>query len=203
MRSLAVFLLMTGLPLGAQVIEFESNGLRYQALTRNGLTIMLAPLPSHVREFTVLQVAASNGSKTAQAIKPEDFLFVREDGSEIPAASARNVVNSLIERASRSDVVKLITAYENTIYGNPQYKPTNGYEQRRQSALTEFTSTRIRAAAAASAIALVQTRLSPGQTTDGAVFYPNAGKPLGNGVVRVRTGGAMYEFPLISSSHSP
>ena len=38
----------------AQVIEFESGGLRYQALTKDGLTIMVAPLPTHVREYTVL-----------------------------------------------------------------------------------------------------------------------------------------------------
>ena len=84
---------------------------------------------------------------------------------------ARTVVNSLIDRASKSDVIKLITAYESGIYGNSQYKSTNGYEQRRQSALAEFTSTRLKAAAAASAIALVQTKLVPGQSTDGAVFY--------------------------------
>ncbi len=46
----------------AQVIEFESNGLKYQTLTKNGLTIMVASLPSHVRQFTILQVAVSNGS---------------------------------------------------------------------------------------------------------------------------------------------
>ena len=43
----------------AQLIEFESGGLRYQALTKDGLTIMVAPLPAHVRQYTVLQVAIS------------------------------------------------------------------------------------------------------------------------------------------------
>jgi hypothetical protein len=187
----------------AQVIDFESNGLKYQALTRNGLTIMVAHLPAHVKNYSALQVAVSNGGTVAQTVKPEDFLFVRDDGAEIPAAPARKVVDSLIDRASRGDVVRLITAYENSIYGNPQYKGTNGYEQRRQSALTAFTSTRLRAAAAASAIAFVQTKLAPGQSTDGAVFYPNAGRPLGSGTVRVRAGGAIYEFPLVSLIQTP
>jgi hypothetical protein len=164
---------------------------------------MVAHLPAHVKNYSALQVAVSNGGTIAQTIKPEDFLFIRDDGSEIPAASARKVVDSLIDRASRGDVVRLITAYENSIYGNPQYKGTNGYEQRRQSALTAFTSTRLRAAAAASAIAFVQTKLAPGQSTDGAVFYPNAGRPLGSGTVRVRVGGAIYEFPLVSLVQTP
>lgn len=187
----------------SQVIDFESGGLRYQALTRNGFTIMVALLPAQVKEFTVLQVAVSNGGTGPVTIRPEDFLFIREDGFELPATPVRAVVNQLMDRASRGDVIKLITAYENGIYGNTMYKATNGYEQRRQAALAEFTSTRIRAAAAASAIAFVQTKLLPGQSTDGAVFYPYQGRTLAHGVIRVRAGGATYEFNLVSSNQSP
>jgi hypothetical protein len=133
-------------------------------------------------------------------VKPEDFLFLRGDGSELPSIPARTVVNSLIQKASRSDVIRLVTAYENGIYGNAKYKATNGYEQRRQTALAEFVSTKLKAAAAASAIAFVQTKLAPGQSTDGAVFYANAGKPLGTGVMRVRAAGATFEFPMVSSN---
>jgi hypothetical protein len=187
----------------SQVIEYESNGLKYQTLTRNGLTIIVATLPAHVRDYAVLQVAVSNGSPIPYLVRPEDFLFVRPDGEHIPAVPARTVVNSLIDRASRSDVVKLITAYETAVFGNTQYEATNGYEQRRQSALAEFTSTRLRAAAAASAIAFVQTKLAPGESTDGAVFYATAGKPLGQGKLRVKAAGAMFEFPLISLNQNP
>ena len=97
-------------------------------------------------------------------------------------------------------MVKLITAYESGIYGNSKYKATNGYEQRRQSALAEFTSTRIKAAAAASAIALVQTKLGPGQSTDGAVFYTLTGKVFTGGSVTVRVGNATFQFPVVSSN---
>ena len=31
----------------AQVIEFESNGLKYQTLTRSGVTVMFAIMPQH------------------------------------------------------------------------------------------------------------------------------------------------------------
>jgi hypothetical protein len=156
-----------------------------------------------VRDYSVLQVAVSNGGKTPQTVKPEDFLFIRSDGLEMRAVPARAVVDSLIDRASRSDVIKLIISYENGIFGNTQYKATNGYEQRRQSALAEFTTTRVRAAAAASAIAFVQTKLAPGESTDGAVFYATAGKPLGSGMLRVRAAGAVFEFPLVSSIQTP
>jgi hypothetical protein len=164
---------------------------------------MLAMLPAQVRDFTVLQVAVSNGAKVPYTLRPEDFLFLGDDGYELPASPARTVVNSLMDKASRGDVIKLITAYEAGIYGNHQYKATNGYEQRRQAALTEFTSTKVRAAAAASAIAFVATKLSPGQSTDGAVFYPHNRKPLGTGLIQVRAAGATYEFTLLSSNQSP
>jgi hypothetical protein len=187
----------------AQVIEFESNGLKYQTLTRNDLTIMIAQLPSNVRDYSVIQVAISNGGTTAQVVRPEDFIFIRDDGATVAATPARIVVDSLIDRASRGDVIKLITTYEGGIYGNSRYRGTNGYELRRQSALAEFTSTRVRAAAAASAIALVQTKLAPGQSTDGAVFYPNGGRGLGSGTIRVQAAGSLFEFPLVSSVTIP
>jgi hypothetical protein len=44
-------------------------------------------------------------------------------------------------------------------------RSTNGYESRRQQYLAEVASTKIKAAAAASAIALVQTKLAAGQST--------------------------------------
>jgi len=180
--------------LSAQVIEFESNGLRYKTLTKNGVTIMFAPMPSHVREYSIVQVAASNGSKVSWTIKPEDFNYEREDGTTVEATPALTVVTSLVEKASRHDVIKLVSAYEAGIYGNSRLQSTNGYEVRRRNALAEVTSARLKAAAAASAIAFVKTKLSPGESTDGAVFFPNSGKALGPGKMRVRAAGETFEF---------
>ena len=199
LRILSI-LATTILGLQAQVIEFESGGYKYQTLTRNELTIMFAQLPSHVRGYAILQVAISNGSKIYATVKPENFVYYREDGSAIEPTPARVVVNSLVEKASRGDVVKLVTAYESSIYGNARFKSTNGYEQRRQSALAEVSSAKIKAAAAASAIAFVQTRLAPGQSTDGAVFYPNFGRELGPGKLIIKAVGATFEFPMVSSN---
>jgi hypothetical protein len=177
----------------AQVIEFESNGLKYQTLTRSGVTVMFASLPSHVHEYAIIQVAVSNGSPGPYVIRPEDFTFVRSDGVTRRGASARSVISMLMQKGSGSDVIKLVTTYEASIYGNQHLKSTNGYEQRRQAALS-MGSTRLKAAAAASSVALVQTKLAPGQSTDGAVFFPAAGKPLGPGRVVVRTSSDVFEF---------
>ena len=101
-----------------QVIEFESNGLKYQTLTKSGVTIMFATLPQRLHDYAILQVAVSNGSKAPYIIRPEDFTFVRLDGTVLRASAARVVVVMLEEKGSAGDVIKLVTSYENSIYGN-------------------------------------------------------------------------------------
>lgn len=178
----------------AQVIEFDSGGLHYQTLTRRGVTVMFAHMPSHVREYTIVQVAVSNGSKSPYTIRPEDFRFMRSDGGMVRATPAVDVVNMLLEKGSRNDVIRLVSTYESGLYGIQRMLSTNGYEQRRQAALAEVQSTKVKAAAAASAIALVQIRLGPGQSTDGAVFFPSEGKPLTGGRLVVATNTDTFEF---------
>ena len=182
------------LSISGQVIEFESNGLKYQTITKRGVTVMFAHMPGHVREFTVLQVAVSNGSTGPYTIRPEDFSFVKQDGREEHAWPARDVVELLKEKGGRSDVVKLVSAYEAAIYGIPHMKVANAYESRRQAALAEVNSTKLKAAAAASAIALVQVKLLPGESTDGAVFFASDGKSFGPGRLIVRTNTDTFEF---------
>jgi hypothetical protein len=191
-RWLAV---LTAFALQSQVIDFESNGLHFKTLTKNGLTIMFAPLGSHVKDYSILQVAVSNGSKVPWTVRPEDFLYYRQDGSATPATSALTVVSSLMSKASRHDVMKLVSTYEAGVYGNTRMQSTNGYEIRRQNAIADFGSGRLKAAAAASAIALVATRLKPGESTDGAVFFSTNGKPLGPGRLVVHAASEDFEFP--------
>jgi hypothetical protein len=188
----------------AQVIPFESGGLSYKALTRGGVTIMFAPLPLKLQNYAVLQIAISNGSPVSWTFRPEDFMFEPEAGGGIAALPAVAVVGGLLKRANRSDISKLITAYENTLYGNAEIHSTNGYEARRQDAMA-VNGGRLRAAAAASAICLDVTKLAPGQSTDGAVFYPNAGKPLGAGRLMVHAAAEDFVFPfdpLPAQAHS-
>ncbi len=170
----------------AQVIEFLSNGLKYQVLTRQGLTLMYAPLPLTVRDFAVFQIAFSNGSEHNWLIETTDFLYETEDGRRIRAVSENTVIHDLFRNAGRSEVVKLQTAYEKSLFSNQLIRSNNGYELRRQSALAFGGGRGIKAAAAASTIAFVRTKLHSGDSTDGAVFFDTQGKPIGPGKLIVR-----------------
>jgi hypothetical protein len=202
MRRLVLLLAVLALAANAQVIEFESSGLKYKALTRGGVTIMVATLHTQIRNWAVLQVAVSNGSPVSWGVRPEDFRFRRDDGKELQAMPAKTVVGELLDKAGRGDVIKLITAYEAALNSNAQMHSTNGYESRRQSAQAEFGSSKLKAAAAASAIAFVSTKLLPGQSTDGAVFYANNGKPLGSGQLIVNAAGETFVFPMEADPHA-
>jgi hypothetical protein len=177
----------------SQVIEVESNGLKYQTLTRSNVTIMFAHLPGALHEYSIIQVAVSNGSQGPYVIRPEDFTFVRADGTVLRAVPARAVVEMLLKKANGNDLVKLVTTYESGIYGNPHLKSSHGYEDRRQAAIAA-TGSKARAAAVASALAMVQTKLTPGDSTDGAVFFPSDGKPLGSGRLVVHTNTDEFRF---------
>ncbi len=180
----------------AQVLSFEQNGLRYQAETRGGVTIMVAPLPTKIHDWTIYQVTITNGSPVAWAVKSEDFRFQREDGSMVPALSADDVVKTMMRKASRTDTTRMVVAYEAALFGNVHMHSTNGYESRRQDALSASGSTKLKAAAAASAIVLAPAKLAPGQSTDGAVFYAGGGKPLGAGKFVVNEAAEEFVFPV-------
>ena len=178
----------------AQVIEFENQGLKYQSLSRKGITVMCARLPVQLKEFALIQIAISNGSDMYASLKPEDFTFAHTDGRIVTATPAKDVVNVILEHGNHSDLVKLVSTYETAIYGIPNMKLENGYQKRREAALGEGASEKFKAAAAASAIALIETRVPPGQSTDGAVFFPMEGKNFPPGRIIVHSGGEVWEF---------
>lgn len=179
----------------AQVIEYESNGLKYQTATRKGLTVIVTHLPNHVAGFGLLQVSISNGSKIYWTVKPEGFSYVRPD-VVMTGLPANEVVDLLLGRANHADVVKLVSSYESSLYGIPHMRSNNGYEQRRQNSMSYGMSTRLKAAATASAIALGMTRLAAGESTDGAVFIPltHEVKVLTGGHIVFRCEGETFEF---------
>ncbi|MBV9742835.1 MAG: hypothetical protein JO099_03660 [Acidobacteriia bacterium] len=190
--GLAVFLFAPCAP--AQVIEFESRGLKYQTLTHNGVTIMFAQLAAHVREYTIFQVAVSNGSAGPYVIRPEDFYYLKNNSETVEADSAQHVISMLMQKGTGSDVIKLVNTYETALYGIPNMKSTNGFETRRQNALA-FGGAKLRAAATAAAVALVQTKLAPGESTDGAIFVPLDTKAQAtSGHLQVRTNTDIFDF---------
>ena len=178
--------------------EFQSHGLDYEALTHNGITVMFANLPPHIKEYNVMQVTVTNGSLVSWTVKPTDFTFIRNNGMALTPVSADDVVESLLEKASHSDVVSLQRLYEDSIYGLANYRPTNGYQQRKDAGLTQFTNRNFRAAAAASAITFVPVKLRPGESTDGAVFFTNRSKDkvLGPGRLVARSCGETFTFQV-------
>lgn len=182
--------------LHGQVIEFESGGNLYQTLSREGLTVMFTRLPGSLRAYGVLQVSVANGSGQVRQVKPEDFSIERPNGRVTQAMAAGDVVREFIRNPNRDDIIKLVGTYEFSLYGmSPRVNSRNGYETRRQSAIAELSFKNLKAAAAASAIAFVNTKLEPGETTDGAVFFPAADGPLDGARVVVRTqDGLEYRF---------
>jgi hypothetical protein len=186
--------MMAAMADGQAAIPFESNGLQYRALTRGGVTIMVAQLSTRVRDWEIFQVAITNGTPVSWTVKPEDFRFERESGPPIPALAAHEVVETLLKKASRNDTTKLVVAYEAALFGNMQLHTTNGYESRRQDALAY--GSKFNAAATASAIVLAPAKLAAGQSTDGAIFYPDGGKPLGAGKLIANAAGEEFVFPV-------
>jgi hypothetical protein len=179
-------------------MEFQSHNLEYEALTKNGITVMFATLPPHIKDFNIVQVTITNGSLVSWTVKPSDFSFVRQSGATLQPVSADEVVESLLQKASRTDVIKLQLLYEDSIYGLSNFRSTNGYEQRREAAMAQFVNRSFKAAAAASAITLVPAKLKPGESTDGAVFFENRSKEksLGPGRLIAKTCGETFMFEV-------
>jgi hypothetical protein len=180
----------------AQTLEFESGGLKYHALTRGGVTVMVAPLPTRILGYAILQVAVSNGSLERQQVLSEKFEFRPATGAKpFQAISATAVVNDVLNRAGRGDVGRLIGVYEEALFGNANLELRHGYEARRKDAMA-IGGTKMRAAAAAAAIVLGTNKIEPGQTTDGAVFFRTKNKPLGAGTLTLQAAGETFEFTL-------
>ena len=187
--------ILTGSLLSAQVIEYENNGLKYQTLSHRGLTVIVTRMPNHIAGFGLFQVSISNGSDFYWSVQPEDFSYLKQETS-MTAISAGQVVDALLEKANHADVVKLVTSYENLLYGIPHMRSTNGYEERRQGAMSLGINAKLKAAATASAIALAQTRLAPGQSTDGSIFIPLSHdvKSLTGGHLVFKANGETFDF---------
>src|SRR5579864_44778 len=126
---IAILAVMAMAPARAEIITFESGGLKYKALTHHGVTIMFATLPQQIHNYSIIQVSISNGSPIAWAFRPEDFHFERTDGSTISGQPAESVVHEFSHSASHGDLVKLMAAYEAALFGNVEIHSSNGYEK--------------------------------------------------------------------------
>ena len=74
-------------------LQFESHGLEYEALTHEGITVMYAPLPPHIKDFNIFQITVTNGSPLSWTVKPSDFTFIRQDGMVMNSVSRIKLCN--------------------------------------------------------------------------------------------------------------
>src|SRR6202166_2246279 len=91
-RVALVFLALSATALlSGQVIEYEANGLKYQTLSRKGLTVIITHMPNHVAGFGLIQISISNGSGMYWMVQPEDFSYIKNE-MPMTAISAGQVV---------------------------------------------------------------------------------------------------------------
>lgn len=165
----------------------------YQVLTHDGLTLMCAAMPFRTSRYAVMHVAVSNGSGETWQIDAADFVFEYSDGTVVRADPEERVVGGFFQSAGRSELLKLQTAYEKALFNNQYLRPTNSYEKRRLSALA-FGPKGLKASAAAAAITFASGQVGPGDSTDGAVFFPTYGRQLGQGRMVAKLGPLSFEF---------
>ena len=156
-------------------------------MTKGGLTLMCAPMPVKTSRYALVHVAVSNGSEVTWQVNATDFAFEFDRGVLVRAESEESVIGDFFREAGRSELSKLQSAYEKALYNNQYIRPNNGYEKRRQSALA-IGPRGLKAASAAAALTFVSGKLSPGDSTDGALFFPTSGRQLNTGrIVAIRS----------------
>ena len=183
------------LQLPAQVIQFRSNGMDYQVMTKVGLTLMCAPMPVKTSRYALVHVAVSNGGEKTWQVNATDFAFEFDSGTLVRAVPEERVIGDFFREAGRSELSKLQSAYEKALYNNQYIRPNNGYEKRRQSALA-IGPKGLKAASAAAAITFVSGNLAPGDSTDGALFFPTSGRQLEAGSIVATFDDVTFEFFL-------
>lgn len=165
----------------------------YQVQTVNGLTLMCAPMPLKTSRYAVLHVAVSNGSGRTRQVNAGDFKFEYSDGTVVRAVSEQEVIGDFFRNTNRSELLKLQSAYEKALFNNQFIRPNNGYEKRRLSAMA-IGPKGLKASAAAAAITFVSGKLGPGDSTDGALFFPTSGRELGRGRIIATVDAEEFEF---------
>ena len=64
----AALVLLPSLGLRAQVIPFESGGLKYQTLSKQGVTVMFAQLPGTLHDYAIIQAGITTPGALRMAV---------------------------------------------------------------------------------------------------------------------------------------
>lgn len=182
-RWMLALLALAGATAHAQTIEVPYRGLEYSMLSKEGVTVMIAPLDLSILKYSAAHVWITNGSTLTVQVSPQGFSArARSPRQPQPAnyvgVSEVLVVNEALKRARFGDILALVRAYERNLYGFKNPQAVNYYQQRKQIAAAEGGSRRMRAAATVSALVLPKTEVPPGEFREGTVFFPTGdGKP--------------------------
>ncbi len=174
-QVLTLLLCLAGV-VSAQSIEFPYRGLDYSMTSKGGITVMVAPLSLSLLNYSAAHVWVTNGSKRTIRVEPQ-FFAARARPLKQPAAgdyqavSDNVVVGQVMNRARLGDILTLVRAYERNLYGFKNDDAINYYQARKQMALAEGGSRKLRAAAMVSAIVLPKTDVPPGEFREGTVFF--------------------------------
>lgn len=166
----------------AQTIGVPYRGLEYSMLSRDGVTVMVAPLELSILNYSAAHVWVSNGSKRVVQLSPQVFTTKARNARnpqpvEVAGLAEGLVVRQVLERARFGDIMALVRAYERNLYGFKNPQAVNYYQQRKQIAMADSGSTRrMRAAATVSALVLQKGDIPPGEFREGTVFFPTGDK---------------------------
>ena len=160
----------------AQTIEVPYRGLDYSMLSKEGVTVMIAPLDLSILNYSAAHVWITNGSSRTIPVSPQVFTArarspKQPQPAEISGLSEALVVREVLRRARFRDIMALVRAYERNLYGFKNPQAVNYYQERKQIAAAEGGSRRMRAAATVSALVLPKTEVPPGEFREGTVFF--------------------------------
>lgn len=161
-------------PTAPPAIEVPYKGRTFSMASRDGVTVMIAPLERTILDYSTAQVWISNNTARSLPIAPQGFTATVESGATSAAAQDTMVLNDIRRHSSGRDIEELVRAYESMLLGLPDEKAMGYYEQRKRAALS--SGGKQRAAIMANVIILPETRLRPGETIDGTLFFHQPGK---------------------------
>jgi len=173
---LFVLLLLVCAVASAQSIQFPYRGLDYSMVSKEGLTVMVAPMKLSLLNYSAAHVWVTNGSKAVIRLDPRFFVarargLKQVEPGDFVAISDSTVVADVMQRASMNDVLVLVRAYEQNLYGFKNDSAINYYQARKQIAAAEGSGRRFRAGAMVSAIILPKTDVPPGEFREGTIFF--------------------------------
>lgn len=182
-----------------QAIEVPYRGLDYSMLSKDGVTVMIAPLDFTILQYSAAHVWITNGSKKPIQVLPQAFTARARTSRQAQPSEYRGlpdgtVVNQVMEHARFGDVLALVRAYERNLYGFKNPTAINYYQERKQIAAAEGGSRRFRAAAMVSAIILPKSDIPPGEFREGTVFFPVNDKKAQFTEFSVQVGGSSFVF---------